>query len=393
MKIIPLLILCVLSFTAQSKTNPIKNGKWQFHLNLTNSQKITVNTVISNNIITITNGEEKINLKPFTHKGDTIIADFPLYHSSLYITKYSKNECQGYWKNYLRKNNYQIPFTAKRKKKKRKNTNPSAFIGKWQTTIQYSKPTKLIGDFDYKNGTLIGTFRSETGDYRFLSGDVVGDSMYLSCFDGTHCYLFTAKLCKGDSLIGQFYSGNHYHTTWTAYNNPSATLQNPDSLTYLTNDSTITFTLPSTNKEAYSFSSGENNKPTIIQIFGSWCPNCMDETKLLKELYNTYADKIDIIGVGFEIGKTDHERMTHLIKYKKQLNIEYPILLGGSAQKKIAAKLFPMLNHVMSFPTLIVLNQKGETVKVHTGFNGPATGQHYINFKANIIGLLNELVQ
>lgn len=393
MKLSLLLIVSLISFTAQSKINLIKNGKWQFHLSLTNSQKITVNAIINNNIITIINGEEKIRLNSFIQKGDTIVANFPIYHSSLFITKNSKNECSGFWKNYLRKNNYKISFIAKRKKEKKKLTNPNAFIGKWETTIQYNKPTKLIGDFIYKKGTLTGTFRSETGDYRFLSGNIVGDSMYLSCFDGIHCYLFSAKLNKGDSLIGEFYSGNHYHTTWTAHKNSSATLHNPDSLTYLTNDSIISFTLPSTNKKDYSFSSIKNSKPTIIQIFGSWCPNCTDETEFLKELYNTYADKINIIGVGFEMGKTENERMAHLIKYKKQLNITYPILLGGPAKKKEAAKLFPMLNHVMSFPTLIVLNQKGETIKIHTGFNGPATGKHYTDFKDNLTYLLNEIIK
>ncbi|MFK8036826.1 MAG: peroxiredoxin family protein [Crocinitomicaceae bacterium] len=393
MKLTLITLVCVLSFAIQAKANSIKNGKWQFHLSITSTHKITVNALVSNENLVLMNGEERIKLNPFTHQNDTLVADFPLYHSSLFITFISKNECRGYWKNYFKKGNYRIPFVATRKHKKTKSTNPSAFVGKWETTIQYSKPTRLIGDFKYSKGSLTGTFRSETGDYRFLSGNVVDDNMYLSCFDGTHCYLFTAKLNSNDSLVGRFYSGNHYQTTWTAFKNPSATLHDPDSLTFLTNDSAIVFTLPSTNQKEYHFSSLSSNKPTIIQIFGSWCPNCTDETEFLKELNNTYHNKVNILGVGFEMGKTDKERMAHLIKYQKQLGINYPILLGGPAQKKEAAKLFPMLNHIMSFPTLIVINRKGETVKVHTGFNGPATGEHYTKFKTDLVGLLNELVQ
>jgi hypothetical protein len=33
----------------------------------------------------------------------------------------------------------------------------------------------------------------------------------------------------------------------------------------------------------------------------------------------------------------------------------------------------------MSYPTTIFLNRNHEVVGIHTGFNGPATGQAYIN--------------
>ncbi len=395
MKLLFLLLTFFIVANAHSKDLNIKNGKWLFSLHISDTKKIKINAVIKKDILTITNGVEKINLKGFINDGDSLVANFSLYNSCIVIKNIGSKKLEGYWRNYQRKGNYKIPFTA-RKKAPKFQGNPqtlSRLEGVWEATIQYKYPTKLIGVFKGRKNSLSGTFRSETGDYRYLFGNASKDSMYLSCFDGTHCYLFTAKLFNGDSLSGHFYSGNHYKTHWTAVKNPGATLSHPDSLTFLTNENKIEFSLPSTNNEILNFSSSNLSRPTILQLFGTWCPNCVDETNLLNEVYSGYEEKVDIIGIGFEMGSNDKIKMRNLINFKKQMHVTYPILLGGDAKKEIAAELFPMLNHVMSFPTMIVIDQSGKVVKVHTGFNGPATGSHYIDFKKDLTDLLSDLVQ
>ena len=51
-----------------------------------------------------------------------------------------------------------------------------------------------------------------------------------------------------------------------------------------------------------------------------------------------------------------------------------------------------MLNHVLSYPTTIFIDKKGKVRKIHTGFNGPATGKLYTDFTENFDSFLNELV-
>ena len=46
--------------------------------------------------------------------------------------------------------------------------------------------------------------------------------------------------------------------------------------------------------------------------------------------------------------------------------------------------IFGMLNQIMSFPTSIFIGKDGNVWGIHTGFNGPATGEAYINFKNKI---------
>ncbi|WP_182995323.1 thioredoxin domain-containing protein [Pelobium manganitolerans] len=52
-----------------------------------------------------------------------------------------------------------------------------------------------------------------------------------------------------------------------------------------------------------------------------------------------------------------------------------------------------MLNKVMAFPTLIVLDKKGEVRKIHTGFSGPGTGRHYLDFTQEFEGLITAMLK
>ena len=77
-----------------------------------------------------------------------------------------------------------------------------------------------------------------------------------------------------------------------------------------------------------------------------------------------------------------------------KFNIPYPILLaqyGGTDKEKFLKKI-PMLENIISYPTTIIIDKSGMVNSIHTGFNGPATGQAYLdykeNFKTEIKGLL-----
>jgi hypothetical protein len=52
-----------------------------------------------------------------------------------------------------------------------------------------------------------------------------------------------------------------------------------------------------------------------------------------------------------------------------------------------------MLNEISSFPTSLFLNEKGDVVFIHTGFNGPGTGDVFENYKKKIEGLIENLLK
>ena len=102
---------------------------------------------------------------------------------------------------------------------------------------------------------------------------------------------------------------------------------------------------------------------------------------------------VEFIALAFEYAKTEESAFAGVTRLKDRLNLPYPIALAqfGSSDKKLANEKLPMLNHVLSYPTTIILDKTGAVRKIHTGFNGPATGEKYIEFKNEFEGLLAAL--
>lgn len=342
-------------------------------------------------ILIIYNGSEKIILNTIYKENDSLHLNFPSFSSKLVLKVNNKKKLTGYWLNRNKESNYKIPCTltygySKRFKQSQlntKKTTPSNYQGKWEGDFNQntSNSYKALAVFDQKTNDIQGTFLTETGDYRFLDGNVYGDSMYLSCFDGSHAFLFTGTQSNGQ-ITGEFFSGKHYQTTWAAIRNDSFKLKDPDSLTYVINKDSLKFNFKNLNGTDFQFPNDSyKNKIVIIQIMGSWCPNCLDETRYYKDLYQKYNSQgLEIISIGYEIGNTFQEYVEKINSLKNRLDLNYTFLVGGPANKNLASEHFKILNQIISFPTSIFIGKDGEIKRVHTGFSGPATGQYYLDY-------------
>lgn len=357
--------------------------------------------------IEIINGEERLVVpaediafgRSKSRARDTIRIDFPLYGS--YIrANYAGNVIEGEWVVTTRQN-YSIPFVAHHGKNYRFSTvkkEPIADLsGKWEATfgLDEDKPYPAIGEFKQTGNLLLGTFLTETGDYRFLEGLVLENKFWLSCFDGSHAFLFEGKIQDDGTLSGAFYSGKHYRTTWEAKRNDDARLTPADSLTFL-KPGFDRFTFSFKNPEGKLISPDDpsyNGKVKIIQIMGTWCPNCRDETMFLVDyLNNKKTPELAVIALAFEKYSDESKAMDALRKYKARLNIPYEIALAGYADKEEASKALPMLNQVLAYPTMIILDKKNRVRRIHTGFSGPATSE-FEDFKSEFEAFISTLCQ
>ena len=242
-------------------------------------------------------------------------------------------------------------------------------------TFSPGTPEEYLGKgiFVQNGNKVTGTFRTTTGDYRYLDGLVYGDSVKLSAFDGAHAFLFTAKIVNDSTLNGMFYSGNHFKEPFVAKRNEVFELPNEDSLTFLKKGyETFNFSFPNDEGQMIALSDNEfQNKPVVVQVMGTWCPNCLDETKFLvsylKENKNT---ELKVVALAFEYAKTEEEAYKSIKRLKDRIGVEYPILLAqyGDADKDIAQKKLPMLNHVLSLPYHYIYRQKGIGAKNQNRF-------------------------
>jgi thiol-disulfide isomerase/thioredoxin len=131
----------------------------------------------------------------------------------------------------------------------------------------------------------------------------------------------------------------------------------------------------------------------MVQIMGSWCPNCVDETRLLDEMYSAYHDHgLDVIALAFERYEEPARALSALRKFREKLDVHYDILYAGDSRKELAAAKLPFLNHIMSYPTCIFIDRKGKVRRIRTGFYGPSTGEHYEHYKRNLRVFLEQLL-
>jgi len=389
--------------TAQKKCK-ISTGNWIGNLELNDSTHLPFNLVVTKSkrktSITVLNGEEEIKMTEGKCEKDTFRFVFPLFNSELVFHVTSPTEISGYWINHLR-TNYTIPFTGKYTSSQRfpvsSDLPPADFNGRWET--QFTKDGVFeytaLGIFQQNKTTASGTFLTETGDYRFLEGNVYGNTIYLSCFDGSHAFLFKAKQNEQGKLNGEFYSGKHWKSEWSATRNDQFELPNPDSLTYVKeNADPLSFTLNTIDGKEYAYPNETlKNKVVIIQILGTWCPNCMDETRYYKELYAKYHDQgLEIISIGYEATSDPARHIEALKSYKKKLGLDFTFLVGGEASKGLASEHFPMLSEIISFPTSIFIDKNGTIQRIHTGFNGPGTGEYYQEYIKKTEKLIVELL-
>jgi hypothetical protein len=121
----------------------------------------------------------------------------------------------------------------------------------------------------------------------------------------------------------------------------------------------------------------------------------MDETKFLSDYYNKNHRKgLEIIGLAYERTTDFKTSQKDLLPFKKRFHVQYPILITGVtvSDSLSAEKTLPQLESINAFPTTIFVDRKGNIRKIQAGFSGPATGEHYTEFKKEFNQIVNELL-
>jgi thiol-disulfide isomerase/thioredoxin len=116
-------------------------------------------------------------------------------------------------------------------------------------------------------------------------------------------------------------------------------------------------------------------KVVLVNITGSWCPNCHDEAPFLAELYRKYRSQgLEVVALSFE-EEDQLKNPARLRAFMKEYGIDYTVLLGGTPDERDAKLTQPV--NLNSWPTTFFLGRDGRVRFVHAGFPGPASGTLY----------------
>ncbi|MEO9003521.1 MAG: TlpA disulfide reductase family protein [Ginsengibacter sp.] len=346
-------------------------------------------------ILDVINANERIEITNAQLAGDSLFFTMPAFESSFRLRILPDGNMRGsyikgtagatqYWPVYAYANVKDRFATGKGNGEVKNNIS-----GRWDVSITRANGTlrKAVAILEQHENKLTGSFLTPSSDYRYLDGIVSGDSLKLSGFDGDNIHLFEASIKNENTISGGiFYNGYDGKETWTATKNADIALPKVDEPTHLRRGQTkLNFTFNDLHGKPVSIDDVKyKNKVVVVQIMGSWCANCLDETRFLADYYKQNRSKgMEVIALAYEL-TTDIKRSEKSVtKFQQLFNVQYPILLTGvtAGDDRKTEKTLPQLTPIRSFPTTIFIDKKGNVREIHTNFYGPASGEYYLESK------------
>jgi len=403
------LLLSSAAFAADKEPAPkfIKEGVWRGVFTVAES-KVPFNFEFKGKdpehaVFTLLNGTRRDDFHVQKLGKDSVFVKMNTYDAALVAKINDDGTLSGEYRSLVpgfRGNS--LPFVAEHGKSYRfvepgKDVAPAANLtGKWEFKV-YSKeqvPNK-VAILKQTGNKLTGVIMQVTGDSRELEGTVQGDEFVLSGFTGPSPKIYRGKINADGTLSGEIGAGIYDNTKFDAVKDDKAELPDPYKLTFLKEGyKKLDFTFPDLTGKPVSLSDDKyKGKVVIIEIVGTWCPNCTDQTVFLSPWFNKNQKRgVEAIAIGFEQKDSLAYAQYTLGKLRDKYNIKYDILFGGLADKKLVSQKLPALNKFVAFPTTIIIDRKGEVREIYTGYTGTVTGKYYKEYEKKFNTLLDQLI-
>jgi peroxiredoxin len=214
------------------------------------------------------------------------------------------------------------------------------------------------------------------GDTGTISGAFQNGKFVLSHFDGARAHLLEITPAS-DGTLDILQDGK---AKMTAYRPAAARAKglpeptDPDLHTTMKDPSQpFQFSFPDLNGRVVSNADARfRGKVLVVEITGSWCPNCHDEAPFLAEMYRKFGTQgVEIVSLSFE--EADQLKdPTRLRAFVKKYGLEFPVLLGGDPDEA-NAKLTQLVNW-NTWPATLFIDRKGLVRGIHSGFPSSGSG-------------------
>jgi peroxiredoxin len=386
---------------------PVKQGIWRGEFTI-NENSLPFNFEVKlgapeNATLTLLNGTRRDDFKIDFIGKDSIYVKMNTYDAALVAKIEDSGKLVGAYRSLVPTiKGADLPFVAQAGKSYRfvepgKDVAPKANLtGKWSISIASKDPVpNRVAILKQEGNKITGVIMSTVGDSRELEGTVQGDEFTLSGFTGPSPYLVKGKINSKKEIVGEIGLGIYRNQKFSGVRENKTELPDPYKLTYLKPGYTkLDFTFPNLDGKLVSLSDEKyKGKVNVIEIIGTWCPNCTDQTRFLAPWFKANKQRgVEIIAIGFE-QKDDLAYAKYTLgKLKDFFDIEYDILFGGIADKKVATEKLGALNYMAAFPTTIVIDRKGEVREIYTGYTGEITGKYYKEYVKKFNKLMDKLI-
>jgi thiol-disulfide isomerase/thioredoxin len=236
--------------------------------------------------------------------------------------------------------------------------------GTWK--FQFASHKEGKGGFHQDEGGVVRGYMKpgQLGDIRFLAGNVSGDKLSLSTFNGNSANLVLAKVSPdGKSMSGLMSMQNVWNEKFTATKVDDYAFVNKVRL----KPGKQTVSLKGLDKY--------KGKPTIAIIFATWCPSCNDAHPFFRDLYAKYhAQGLEILGVDYDL--TDDEKANNEVieQFRVKHKIPWELLQVPCTPETWPKLMPPELEGWDGMPVTMLVRRDGTVHTVFGGWFGPATG-------------------
>jgi thiol-disulfide isomerase/thioredoxin len=328
------------------------------------------------------NGDDKVVASGASYHDGSLVLNFDSYAAKL-EAKLQDGALVGQYGPMLKKN---YPITAHRHGIVESNVKLSApsINGLWEVAVKSSKGEqawRLIVQQKSPSDVSAAILRVD-GDTGALTGSYKDGKFVLSHFSGGRPALMILTPAS-DGTLAIDMTDLHGTSQLTGTRPDVARAKglppptDPDHHTTVKDASEpFKFSFPDLNGKIVSNTDARfQGKVVLVNITGSWCPNCHDEAPFLAEMYRKYRSQgLEVVALSFEEGD-QLTNPTRLRAFMKEYGIDYTVLLGGTPDDRDAKLTQPV--NLNSWPTTFFLGRDGRVRFVHAGFPGPASGELY----------------
>jgi thiol-disulfide isomerase/thioredoxin len=336
------------------------------------------------------NGKDQYRSSSGTFKGASLQLDFDYYATTL-KARLEQGELVGEYSRGKRI----YPFRAKPHQAAKSNEPAPNIDGQWEIETTSAKGEKAwrfivqqegnwlsasILRIDGDTGALSGTYQDGKFTLSHFSGARPGLLEVRPNADGTLALKLNAKTellarrpeaARAAGLAGP--SDSHHFTT---VKNTAEPLQ---------------FAAPDLNGKLVTNADPQfRGKVVLVNITGSWCPNCHDEAPFLAALYKKYKSQgLEIVALDFE----EEEQLADPVRLRafiKKHGIEYTVLLAG--ETSTAKEKLKQAENWNAWPTTFFVGRDGLVKGAHAGFPSNASGPLFEEAKREFTRTVEKLL-
>jgi peroxiredoxin len=104
-------------------------------------------------------------------------------------------------------------------------------------------------------------------------------------------------------------------------------------------------------------------KPTLLEVFATWCPHCQHEVTTLNPIYNQYKNTANVVGVAGSaqaIDSSSPESQADVVAFTQRFGAQYPVAFDPDLT---VAKGYLQ----GGFPTIVLISKNDKVLAIGSG--------------------------